>query len=53
MRLELELNPASSNVTVAYKGYYTNGNVFDKSSDEGISFGLNQVIKGWTEDSLF
>ncbi|WP_339919209.1 FKBP-type peptidyl-prolyl cis-trans isomerase [uncultured Flavobacterium sp.] len=40
---------ASSNVTVAYKGYYTNGNVFDKSSDEGISFGLNQVIKGWTE----
>jgi FKBP-type peptidyl-prolyl cis-trans isomerase FkpA len=45
-----ELNPhASSNVTVAYKGYYTNGNVFDKSSDEGISFGLNQVIKGWTE----
>jgi FKBP-type peptidyl-prolyl cis-trans isomerase FkpA len=40
---------ATSNVTVAYKGYYTNGNVFDKSSDAGISFGLNQVIKGWTE----
>jgi len=40
---------ASSNVTVAYKGYYTNGNVFDKSTDDGISFGLNQVIKGWTE----
>lgn len=40
---------ASSNVTVAYKGYFTNGNVFDESKAEGISFGLNQVIKGWTE----
>ena len=40
---------ATSNVTVAYKGYYTNGNVFDKSDAAGISFGLNQVIKGWTE----
>lgn len=42
-------NPTtSSNVTVAYKGYFTNGAVFDESS-EGISFGLNQVIAGWTE----
>lgn len=40
---------ASSNVTVAYKGYFTNGSVFDESKAEGISFGLNQVIKGWTE----
>lgn len=40
---------ASSNVTVAYKGYYPNGTVFDQSNAEGISFGLNQVIKGWTE----
>lgn len=40
---------ASSNVTVAYKGYFTNGSVFDQGSDKGISFGLNQVIKGWTE----
>ena len=40
---------ASSNVTVSYKGYYTNGTVFDKSDASGISFGLNQVIKGWTE----
>jgi len=40
---------AKSNVTVAYKGYFTNGTVFDQSSAAGIPFGLNQVIKGWTE----
>ena len=40
---------ATSNVTVAYKGYFTNGTVFDQSAAAGISFGLNQVIKGWTE----
>lgn len=40
---------ATSNVTVAYKGYYTNGTVFDKSDASGISFGLNRVIAGWTE----
>ncbi|MCF6139819.1 FKBP-type peptidyl-prolyl cis-trans isomerase [Flavobacterium sp. K77] len=44
---------ATSNVTVAYKGYYTNGNVFDQSKPEGISFGLQQVIKGWTEGIPF
>lgn len=40
---------ATSNVTVAYKGYYTSGKIFDQSKTEGIAFGLNQVIKGWTE----
>ncbi|ALM09235.1 peptidylprolyl isomerase [Sediminicola sp. YIK13] len=40
---------STSNVTVAYTGYYLNDNVFDKSDANGISFGLNQVIKGWTE----
>ncbi|WP_343330555.1 FKBP-type peptidyl-prolyl cis-trans isomerase [Polaribacter staleyi] len=40
---------SSSNVTVAYKGYFLDGNVFDESSSNGISFGLNQVISGWTE----
>ncbi|WP_264531043.1 FKBP-type peptidyl-prolyl cis-trans isomerase [Flavobacterium sp. N502540] len=40
---------ASSNVTVAYTGYFTNGKVFDKSKTEGISFPLDRVIKGWTE----
>lgn len=40
---------ASSNVTVAYKGYFLNGAVFDQSDAEGITIGLNQVIAGWTE----
>jgi len=39
----------SSNVTVAYRGYFTNGSTFDESPPEGISFNLNQVIPGWTE----
>ena len=39
---------ASSTVKVAYKGYFTNGQVFDQSSANGVVFGLNQVIKGWT-----
>lgn len=40
---------ASSSVTVAYKGYYTNGTVFDQSDSNGVSFPLTGVIKGWTE----
>jgi FKBP-type peptidyl-prolyl cis-trans isomerase FkpA len=40
---------ATSNVTVAYKGSFLNGNIFDQSGPEGISFGLDQVVKGWTE----
>ncbi len=40
---------STSNVTVAYKGYFTNGSVFDQSDANGISFGLQQVIQGWTE----
>lgn len=47
-------NPVStSNVTVAYKGYFTNKAVFDQSADTGISFGLNGVIPGWTEGIPF
>lgn len=38
----------SSNVTVAYKGYFTDNSIFDQSV-EGISFSLQQVIPGWTE----
>ncbi|WP_419211638.1 FKBP-type peptidyl-prolyl cis-trans isomerase [Maribacter sp. X9] len=40
---------ATSNVTVAYKGYYLNGTVFDQSQNDGTTFALNRVIKGWTE----
>lgn len=38
----------NSNVTVNYKGYYTNGKVFDQSIKD-ITFNLQQVIRGWTE----
>lgn len=42
---------ASTKVTVHYHGTLLNGTVFDSSVDRGqtISFGLNQVISGWTE----
>ena len=38
-------------VKVHYRGMLLNGSVFDSSysSDEPITFGLKQVIKGWTE----
>lgn len=40
---------SSSTVTVAYKGYLTDGNVFDESSADGITFSLSNVILGWQE----
>ncbi len=42
---------AASNVTVHYEGRLLSGKVFDSSYKRGekISFGLGQVIKGWTE----
>jgi FKBP-type peptidyl-prolyl cis-trans isomerase len=42
---------AGSTVTVHYTGWTTDGKMFDTSVDKGqpISFGLGDVISGWTE----
>ena len=41
----------TSRVTVNYEGRHLNGKVFDSSykRNKPITFGLNRVIKGWTE----
>ena len=48
---ETEHPTANSKVTVHYHGTLLDGTVFDSSvdRDKPIGFGLNQVIRGWTE----
>ncbi|MBI1836799.1 MAG: FKBP-type peptidyl-prolyl cis-trans isomerase [Flavobacteriia bacterium] len=41
-------NPTSQ-VKVYYKGYFTSGSTFDECNTSGITFNLQNVIKGWTE----
>lgn len=44
------IRPSStSQVKVAYKGYFTSGSTFDESAATGITFNLQNVIQGWTE----
>jgi FKBP-type peptidyl-prolyl cis-trans isomerase FkpA len=40
---------STSDVTVDYKGYFTEGTIFDESNSTGITFNLSGVIAGWTE----
>ncbi len=42
---------ATDKVRCDYEGRFINGNVFDSSYKRGVpaEFGVNQVIKGWTE----
>ena len=40
---------SQSTVKVAYTGYFTDGDIFDQSSTQGIEFSLQGVIQGWTE----
>ena len=45
-------NPRGSDrVTVHYKGWLDSGKIFDSSYTKGepISFGLKEVVRGWTE----
>lgn len=46
-----KLPKPTSNIEVNYHGWLDGGKVFDSSYErkESISFGLNQVIPGWTE----
>jgi hypothetical protein len=50
-KLEGELPNENSKVTVHYKGTLVSGEEFDSSYKRGepVSFGLQQVIAGWTE----
>lgn len=40
---------SGAQVTVAYTGYLLDGEQFDASSDDGVTFSLNNVIEGWQQ----
>lgn len=40
---------SNSSVKVVYKGYLSDGTVFDQSKTEGYTTSLAQVIKGWQQ----
>ncbi len=40
---------STSQVRVSYKGYFSDETIFDESDEQGVIFGLESVIKGWTE----
>ncbi|MFB9053634.1 FKBP-type peptidyl-prolyl cis-trans isomerase [Formosa undariae] len=40
---------ADSDVSVKYKGYFTDGSVFDENTESGVTFNLQGVIEGWQE----
>ena len=40
---------ATSNITVSYKAYHTDGVLIEESPEKGVSFTLNRAIKGWIE----
>lgn len=40
---------STDKVSVHYKGSFINGEEFDRSGEDPVSFGVTQVIKGWTE----
>ncbi|WP_432264663.1 FKBP-type peptidyl-prolyl cis-trans isomerase [Autumnicola psychrophila] len=40
---------ATDDVRIAYKGYFTDGEIFDQSDAGGVTFNLQEVVRGWTE----
>lgn len=45
--------PIDAKVLVTYKGYLTNGKIFDQTSAEPVSLYAKSLIEGWREALLF